>query len=837
MKRLLSLLITITALSVFADSSWRMHNTFDGEVTRIVETGKFTYFTSRCQPYKPGSEYNSTEYLSLFRYDKETEELLCLSSDNLLATNNVSKIEYSPEKGMLVVVHLNQDIDLLYDNGECENISAYRYAGTEYDKTVNSIYIDADNSLIYLATAFGYVAVNEAKKEVAESRIYGVPVKSVVRLGNRFLMLQGNRLLSADVSSPRFAVSDYDVVTEFVSPTALIPLGKELCLAMTGGESPSAVHKVALEGDVIKVSHVFNGAFYNVEHNPQGVTIPSERRLYQFYPDGSYSFIDRPREDWNTNAGSRDFSEIWQGAKRKGVWSRKPPKDDTGSWTLTRDCILPGSPAPFIVSDMVWHPERGLLVANHGYDPNFPIDMDGGPVLVSAYKDGCWSNFSPVYTAPGAIEPVSNPNGLAVDPDNNALLYFGSLMSGMERINMSDGMDVIHLSRRDDPHKTLPGFVKIVEGMSGGPSPMPGVDTTWKESCPFAAPRFDYYGNLWTAFADYENQTPFRLHLFCWEADDRKAAGDAQNIRLPKKVEVEGYMPGNREIVVPLLTSGHRNLLVYTQRSWTGQIVIIDTNGTPTDNSDDQTYSIDSFIDQDGSVFDVNSIRFLWEDSSTGNIWAGHEAGVFYFNPDNVISGNGRVTRIKVARNDGTNLADYLLDGVAVNRIATDGNGRKWFATSGAGVVCTSSDGRTVEETLTASNSPLPDDVVYGLGYIPTSNSMMIGTAMGLAEYYIRGNGLGDAEEDAVKVYPNPVRPEYSGYVNIEGLPDKSLVKIVDASGNLVKELGVVAGGKGQWDVTNLAFKRVSSGVYFVLSSSADTNGSFANVGKVLVIN
>lgn len=835
MKRLLSLLMTITAFAAFADPSWRMHTTFDEEVTRIVDTGKFTYFTSRCLPYTPGSEYNSTEYLSLFRYDKENDELLNLSTDNLLATNNVSKIEYSPEKGMLVVVHINQDVDLLYDDGKCENISAYRFANTGHDKTVNSIYIDDANNRIYLSTAFGYVALNEAKKEVSESRVYGLPVTSVARLGGKFLMIQGNRLLSADVSSPRFGISDYETVAELTSPTALIPLGENVCLVMAGGGSPASLYKVTLEDGNCKLSHIFNGRFYNAEHNSLGVTLPSTVRLYQFHPDGSYTFKQLPEGDSGGSVGSYDFTEIWQGAKRKGFWSKKALENGEG-WTLTRDCMLPDSPAPFIVSDMVWHPERGLLVANHGYDPNFPSAFNGGPLLVSAYKNGFWSNLSPVYTNPGATEPVANPNGLAVDPDNQNLLYFGSLMRGMERINMSDGTDVIFLSRRDDPYKNLPGYVEIVEGMSGGPSPLPDVDTTWKESCPFAAPRFDYYGNLWTAYADYENQIPFRLHLFCWEAADRKATTGAENIRLPKKVEVEGYMPGNREIVVPLLTSKHRNLLAYTQRSWTGQIVIIDTNGTPADNSDDKTYSIDSFIDQDGSSFDVNNIRFLWEDPSTGYIWVGHEAGVFHFNPDNVISGNARVTRVKVARNDGTNLADYLLDGVPVNRIVTDGNGRKWFATSGAGVVCTSSDGRTVEDAFTTSNSPLPDDLVYGLGYIPVSNSMMIGTASGLAEYFIEGGGS-ENNSTSVKVYPNPVRPEYSGYVNIEGLADNSLVKIVDASGNLVKELGVVADGKGQWDVTNLAFKRVSSGVYFVLCSSADTDGTFANVGKVLVIN
>lgn len=39
-------------------------------------------------------------------------------------------------------------------------------------------------------------------------------------------------------------------------------------------------------------------------------------------------------------------------------------------------------------------------------------------------------------------------------------------------------------------------------------------------------------------------------------------------------------------------------------------------------------------------------------------------------------SGNLVVNRVKVPRNDGTNLADYLLDGVYVYNIAIDGANR-----------------------------------------------------------------------------------------------------------------------------------------------------------------
>ncbi|MDE5807868.1 MAG: T9SS type A sorting domain-containing protein, partial [Muribaculaceae bacterium] len=194
------------------------------------------------------------------------------------------------------------------------------------------------------------------------------------------------------------------------------------------------------------------------------------------------------------------------------------------------------------------------------------------------------------------------------------------------------------------------------------------------------------------------------------------------------------------------------------------------------------------------------------------------------------------VTRVKVARNDGTSLADYLLDGAMVNKIAVDGQGRKWFATNGGGITCTSSSGSEVVNVYTAENSLLPSDYVYGLCYNPANNSMMISTDSGLAELYLSGVAGGSDEGSAI-AYPNPVRPDYFGYVNIEGLEDGSLVKITDSGGNLIKELGFAEGGSIKWDVTNLNNKRVRSGVYYVLASGSADSSGFAAATKILVVN
>ena len=47
---------------------------------------------------------------------------------------------------------------------------------------------------------------------------------------------------------------------------------------------------------------------------------------------------------------------------------------------------------------------------------------------------------------------------------------------------------------------------------------------------------------------------------------------------------------------------------------------------------------------------------------------------------------NFRVYRIKIPRNDGTGLADYLLDTEEIKAIAIDGANRKWIGTATSGV-------------------------------------------------------------------------------------------------------------------------------------------------------
>ena len=109
---------------------------------------------------------------------------------------------------------------------------------------------------------------------------------------------------------------------------------------------------------------------------------------------------------------------------------------------------------------------------------------------------------------------------------------------------------------------------------------------------------------------------------------------------------------------------------------------------------------------------------------------------------------------------------------------------------------------------------------------------MFIGTKKGTFVY--RSDAVQSAANyDNVYAYPNPVRPDYTGYITVAGLMDNSLVKITDSAGNVVYS-GKSTGGMFVWDGCAADGSPVNTGVYFVLASQADSKSG--SVTKILIV-
>uniref|UniRef100_A0AB33J581 PorZ N-terminal beta-propeller domain-containing protein n=1 Tax=Prevotella sp. GTC17259 TaxID=3236795 RepID=A0AB33J581_9BACT len=293
----------------------------------------------------------------------------------------------------------------------------------------------------------------------------------------------------------------------------------------------------------------------------------------------------------------------------------------------------------------------------------------------------------------------------------------------------------------------------------------------------------------------------------------------------------------------------HQELMVYDNRSWENMSgVMFDSRGlmwfvnnfyrVPAlacyQTSTDAIKTYPTINNQDGMLLHVSYVRCVAEDLEK-NIWIGTSVGPAYLSAAEIAEGGNTFTQVKVARNDGTNLASYLLSGVDILSMAVDGAGRKWFGTNGSGVYLISTDNQTEIKHFTAANSPLLSDIVQSIAINEVSGEVYFGTSKGLCSYQSDATKSADTMTDeTVYAYPNPVRPDYTGPITVVGLTYDADVKIVSAAGYLVKQ-GRSNGGTFVWDGTGPNGKRVPSGIYMVQTATRD--GDKGTVCKIAFVN
>lgn len=244
------------------------------------------------------------------------------------------------------------------------------------------------------------------------------------------------------------------------------------------------------------------------------------------------------------------------------------------------------------------------------------------------------------------------------------------------------------------------------------------------------------------------------------------------------------------------------------------------------DTSSNTTKLITEIINQDGQ--NINPVlsydsRVVTEDNNK-NIWLGTNSYTVYLTPTEIKAMQSTsdmssiyVTQHKVPRNDGTGLADYLLNGVAVRDIKVDKANRKWIATDINGVYVISNDNNTELEHFTTDNSPLPTNDIRSICIDDNTGKVYIGTLNGLCTYESGvTNTYGNLNTDNVYAYPNPVSPDYTGSITIKGLVENAQLKITTTSGYVVHE-GTSNGATYKWDGCDQSGNRVASGVYMVL--------------------
>ena len=414
------------------------------------------------------------------------------------------------------------------------------------------------------------------------------------------------------------------------------------------------------------------------------------------------------------------------------------------------------------------------------------------PGAVQILHDGEWANYQENLSLKTGYDYLDN-NVLAVDPRNANHVFVGG------RTGLYEFLDGQLKAYYNKDNSLLQGAMYKGRELGNNYVLINGL-------C------FDNKGDLWILNSQASRENLLRL------------SADGQMTSFSKPALMKDGVGGS---VLTSMVFDNRNNLWFCNDHWDYPALFCYQPTT------DKLLSFTRFVNEDGSNLDLvpHSVMPL----SNGDVWVTTTIGPLLLSRSAIDNPETAVfTQVKVPRNDGTNLADYLLSGIDVTCMAIDGGGRKWFGTKANGVYLISADNMTQVKHILSSNSPLLSDNILSIAINNTTGEVFFGTDKGLCSYMSDATTPSDRPSgDNTYAYPNPVKPGYTGPITIVGLSMNADVKIVTTNGVLVAA-GISNGGSFIWDGKDKSGKPVASGVYMV--ESADEDGNNGVVCKVAIV-
>lgn len=734
---------------------------------------------------------NKVFYLAdgwLYYYDKDNDESVFYTKMNGMSDTDISGIYYNYDKKFLLVAYSNSNIDIVRENGRVDNVPDLKSVILTVSKAINSV--DFSGDYAYIATDFGYMVVDCKKCVVKESFNYGKAFKSIVVTDKNIFATFDKKICVSSVGESHYELSSFKE-TNIKQEMQLRKIDNNSMLTTTGwfyyikiGEDPTNLAMSVIE----------KSAPSNVSMSGNNMVASYREKYIVVSPDGTSQTVAMPSEIDGSHLSTIDGKGLWNldsnGLKEFSI--------SDGSVTILHDTYRPNTST---VSEPYYLTYQNGTLYSMNSGRNYKGASNGKSVMLSSLKNGVWNKLNPIKVDihNKSYKSLIEPYGMAIDPFDSEKIWFGSFFEGIYCVKNGEQVQKID-------HLNSPMYLDFVVCVSDL--------------------KFDKEGNLWFSFYNFNKTTYAPLYILPKDKlyKENLTADDFISIDLGNFATTYGSQ---------LCISKDGRYVLLASNMWKSKLAIIDTNGTLTDISDDRVAIVTTYNDQDGKNFDIGYINSIKEDN--GKYWLATNVRVGLINNIKAaFSGNVVVNRVKVPRNDGTNLADYLLDGLCINDIAIDGANRKWFGSSTSGLYLTSSDGSEILEHFSTENSSLTSDEITSVACSTDDNRVFIGTKKGTFVYESDAAPSQDDYSD-VYAYPNPVRPDYSGHITVAGLMDNSLVKITDSMGNLVYS-GRSTGGMFVWNGLNSEGSRVNTGVYYVFASQNENDKSSGCVTKILVV-
>ncbi len=719
----------------------------------------------------PDEVFASTGY-SIIVYNKEYDELRKLSRVNGLSETLISTIAFSEENDLLVIAYSSTNIDILKNN-TFYNIPDISLKYIPGKKEINRIRIRGKYA--YMACSFGIVVIDLNKNEIYDTWKPGngsddPEVWDIAFSSDKVYAATGKGVYYGNIDNPGLAYfGNWSIINSLPEPEGRYTA-------------------VLYSGNRLYVNHtgnLFNGDYIYY--------IDDETALFSHVSGRFNKSFDETADGFIISSGSSARYYHDDGTLYKTISSypwgtpniAQSIEDDGNIWIADigsglvkwenmsdfSALTMPGPSSNNAVS--VTSLNGKTIICGGGVD--IPWNNLWRPFRVSVFENYSWTHLN---------STVRDPIRAFIDPVDLSHFFIATWGGGL--LEYRDNELIHNYNDSNSPLQTIiPGhpYVRIC-----------GMD-------------MDRNGNLWIT----QSEVPGSVKVLKPDGEWIVNPATATVATLGDLVITRG---GIKWIVLPRGNG----------------LFILDDNETPDYFIDDQYKQI-FLTDPDGKVF---SFVYSMAEDLEGNIWIGTDQGPFiYYNPDRIFNEDVRAYRIKIPRNDGTGLADYVLGTEAITSIAVDGANRKWLGTQNSGAYLLSPDGTIQLQHYNIQNSPILSNLIADISVDNITGDVWFTTSEGIIS--VRGDAITGKEEfSEIYCFPNPVREDFTGTVTITGLIRDTHIRITDISGNLVFKT-VSDGGQASWDLTTYNGHRVATGVYLVFCASSD--GAKTYITKILVIN
>lgn len=756
-----------------------------------VVMGKWnTYFAynSVSQIAQSDSKLYAVSNGSLFSVDKLDGNMEFYSKLSGLNDASISKIEFDATNKQLLIIYANGNIDILSSSG-VTNLPDFYNKQMSANKEVNNIQFY--NNKAYLSCDFGIIVLNMQKKEVADTYYIGpnaaeVKVLNTTVNNGTIYALTASTIYNASVTDPQLV--NY---ADWSAMTGLPGSGNFQKIASFGGQL------ILLRGGSLYKQET-NNSWTPILANITATDFSVTNTSLNIYTSNTLYLLDNLYNVTPvTNIGT--ISDVEYDAQNKiyyfaanslGIISYK--LNDAGTPIISY--IKPSGPAVNSPWYMTFSGKKLFVVPGGRWAAQYNT-----PGVVMMYENGTWTNIDVNTIKTGY--PVLDFMNVAVDPTDNKHFFVTSYGTGLYEFKNNVFANWYNTSNSS-------------------------IETAASNN-PFAYMRLDG--------AIYDQSGNLLL-------TNSGAASSIKILPTNGKWTQLTYSTAVKPTLGRILISNQNpNQKWIPSVRYTPGIIIFDDNGTLSDQTDDKSIFINAFTYSDTNNNGATVLTSIYPtvvytiaQDQNGVIWVGTDQGPFLFsNLSSVFNAGYTCSRVKIPRNDSTNLADYLLVDQSIQAIAIDGANRKWIGTSTSGVYLMSADGQKTIKHFTVSNSPLLSNNIMSLAINPVSGEVFFGTDQGIVSYQSDASEAGSTFEN-VHAYPNPVRQGYTGVITIAGLMESTQVKITDINGHLVCET-VSNGSLATWDGKDVHGRKVNTGVYLAICVNSD--GTQSTITKILVIN